>query len=165
MRQLGYEASSDLVVQRLSRLSRGEDAVLVAEANGLVVGVISLHTCEMFHADGRLGRITSLVVDRSHRGASVGKLLVQAADAYFLRDGCVRAEVTSGDHRPQAHAFYQGRGYALDERRFVKRYAVPDADRHSESSTPVMPMRPDPSLHPTCYSRLRLLPPAGELER
>jgi hypothetical protein len=32
------------------------------------------------------------------------------------------AEVTSGDHRTGAHAFYQAHGYAPEERHFLKRY-------------------------------------------
>ena len=127
MLQLGYEISCELVSRKVSRFScSSDDAVFVAELDGLIVGVMSLHTLEMFHCDGRLGRITSLVIDGKHRGSGVGKLLVCAADEYFVRNGCVGAEVTSGDHRGQAHGFYESQGYAFDERRFIKRYeAVP----------------------------------------
>lgn len=76
----------------------------------------------MFHQEGRLGRITSLVIDQEYRGLGVGALLVSEADHFFKRSGCVRAVVTSGDHRPQAHMFYQQQGYQQDERRFLKRF-------------------------------------------
>jgi GNAT superfamily N-acetyltransferase len=98
------------------------DAVLVAEATDLVVGAATLHSFDLFHQSGRIGRITSFVVDTSVRGAGVGSLLLAAADDFFRRAGCIRAEVTSGDHRPEAHAFYEANGYLLDERRFLKRY-------------------------------------------
>jgi hypothetical protein len=49
-------------------------------------------------------------------------LLVDAADQLFISSGCIRAEVTSGDQRPEAHAFYQAQGYMPNERRFIKRY-------------------------------------------
>lgn len=123
MRQLGYEASPSLIKHKLLALSgQATDLVLVADDNGVIKGVVSLHVQEMFHQDGRLGRITSLVVDEASRGEGVGSLLVLEADNFFRRSGCVRAEVTSGDHRPQAHLFYQKQGYAQDERRFLKRY-------------------------------------------
>lgn len=123
MRQLGYEASPSSIKHKLLVLSeQPTDLVLVADDNGVVKGVVSLHVQEMFHQDGRLGRITSLVIDEVSRGEGVGSLLVSEADNFFKQSGCVRAEVTSGDHRPQAHLFYRKQGYAQDERRFLKRY-------------------------------------------
>ena len=98
------------------------DAVLVVSDAGTIVGVISLHVFELFHQLGRIGRITSLVVSEGARGKGVGTLLVSAADTFFCGLNCVRAEVTSGDHRTLAHQFYQDQGFALDERRFIKRY-------------------------------------------
>jgi hypothetical protein len=39
--------------------------------------------------------------------------------------GCLRMEVTSGDHREQdAHLFYQAQGYRADCRRFIKDLAA-----------------------------------------
>jgi GNAT superfamily N-acetyltransferase len=61
----------------------------------MLLGVISLHTLELFHCRGRLGRITSLVVEEKHRGAGIGRLLIQAADEYFFRSGCIRAELVA----------------------------------------------------------------------
>jgi GNAT superfamily N-acetyltransferase len=123
LKQLGYPLSPELVQQQIALLKASDaDAVFVAENDRMLFGVISLHTLELFHCQGRLGRITSLVVDENHRGVGIGKLLIQAADGYFLRNGCIRAEVVSADGRIQAHEFYQSVGYAIDERRFIKRY-------------------------------------------
>lgn len=123
MHQLGYQASPELIKRKLLVLENSaNDLVLVADDDGSVVGIVSLHAQEMFHQEGRLGRITSLVIDEHCRGEGVGALLVSEADQFFKRVGCVRAEVTSGDHRPQAHVFYQQQGYQQDERRFLKRF-------------------------------------------
>lgn len=123
LHQLGYEVTSALVEAKITALSENPmDQVLVAESETEIVGVTSLHVLELFHVNGRLGRITSLVVDAKYRHLGIGRLLVQAADQYFIERGCVRAEVTSGDRRPGAHAFYQALGFASDERRFIKPY-------------------------------------------
>lgn len=67
-----------------------------------------------------LGRITSLAVRVEARGKGIGKVLVAAAEEWAWGAGAQRMEVTSGEHRPGAHAFYQALGYLLDERRFIK---------------------------------------------
>ncbi|CAA9336555.1 MAG: hypothetical protein AVDCRST_MAG40-2194, partial [uncultured Gemmatimonadaceae bacterium] len=65
------------------------------------------------------------------QGAGVGRALVGAVEAFAWAAGCRRVEVTSGDHRPAAHAFYRAAGYREDERRFVKPAPArgPDAGR------------------------------------
>ena len=131
--QLGYNAAPDLIERKLAALERSPmDAVLVVGDEITVVGVASLHVLELFHAEGWLGRITSLVVDAASRGKGVGKLRVEAADNHFVCAQCVRAEVTSGSHRREAHAFYEAQGYKADERRFLKRY---DLTGHSSGAT------------------------------
>lgn len=122
--QLGYAADLSHVQQKLRAVAESTtDAVLVAEAENSVVGVASLHSFDLFHEPGRIGRITAFVVDAAVRGSGVGSLLLAAADDFFQRAGCIRTEVTSGDHRPDAHSFYEANGYASDERRFLKQYA------------------------------------------
>jgi ribosomal protein S18 acetylase RimI-like enzyme len=124
LQQLGYVATATLVENKIATLAGSlNDLILVAEKDGIVIGIISLHTTELFHTDGRIGRITSLVIDSDQRGCGIGELLVDAANEFFILSGCVRAEVTSGDHRPEAHAFYEAQGYMPDERRFMKRYS------------------------------------------
>jgi N-acetylglutamate synthase-like GNAT family acetyltransferase len=121
--QLGYPAGKDSIAESLTKYKRSDGyTVLVAEHEGRVVGCISLHVMKLFHMAGYAGRITSLVVSSQNRGKGIGKALVNAADKYFKRMGCVKAEVTSGDHRKEAHLFYQAEGFALDERRFIKKY-------------------------------------------
>lgn len=123
LEQLGYSPSRELVEQRIVACERGiPDAALVAERDGKVVGVVSLHVLDLFHQPGRLGRITSLVVAEDQRAAGVGTALLAAADRHFRALGCLRVEVTSSGHRTAAHAFYEAHGYAPDARRFVKRY-------------------------------------------
>lgn len=123
LQQLGYVVPVTLVEKKIAILAGSPtDLVLVAVQDGIVAGIISLHTTELFHTHGRIGRITSLVIDSDQRGIGIGQLLVDAADQFFISNGCVRAEVTSGDHRPEAHAFYEAQGYMPDERRFMKRY-------------------------------------------
>ncbi len=120
--QLGYPVSPALIADKLAALAGSEaDCVLVAVAGDAVIGCISLHALPLFHAAGRLGRITSLVVDAGRRSRGTGGALVAAAEAWFAAAGCVKCEVTSGDARADAHRFYARHGYLRDGRRLAKR--------------------------------------------
>ena len=121
--ELGYGTSPSLVAEKLaSLLSSPIDSVFVAPNPSSLdlLGVVSVHLLPLFHAPGHLARLTSLSVRAEAQGQGVGQALVAAAEAWAWSQGSQRIEVTSGDHRPVAHAFYQAIGYSLDERRFVK---------------------------------------------
>lgn len=121
MVQLGYASNPELISGKLKLLAANPlDCVFVALQGESLVGVMSVHALELFHAPGRLGRITALVIDSAHRQQGIGKLLFQRAEQFFIQTNCVRVEVTSGNHRPGAHAFYQALGFQIDERRFIK---------------------------------------------
>jgi GNAT superfamily N-acetyltransferase len=121
MMQLGYEASPAMIAGKLHFFAQSQyDEAFVATDDNRPVGCISVHAHELFHTSGKLGRITSLVVDEDARIAGVGAALIEAAERFFRAAGCIRAEVTSGDHRLAAHRFYLANGFVEDERRFIK---------------------------------------------
>ena len=124
MSQLGYIVTPKLIEEKLSYSDASStDEVFVVDDKNMLVGVVSCHVMSLFHQRGGCGRITSLVVDENTRGLGVGKLLVREADLFFRNAGCVKSEVTSGDHRLDAHAFYISCGYKEDVRRFLKMYS------------------------------------------
>jgi GNAT superfamily N-acetyltransferase len=86
-------------------------AAYIADADGVPLGVIAVHICPFFEREGAWGRITALVVSDRARGRGVGSRLVGAAESFAASHGCVRMEVTSSDRRPEAHRFYERRGY------------------------------------------------------
>lgn len=120
--ELGYGTAEELVLERLRDFSTSaDDTVFVAEdVGGRVLGVASAHRLPLFHVSGCLVRITALAVCKSSQGTGLGRMLVSAVESWAWGAGARRIEVTSGDHRPAAHAFYQAVGYRIDERRFVK---------------------------------------------
>jgi GNAT superfamily N-acetyltransferase len=121
LEQLGYPMHPAVIQEKLSSLAEGPiDRILVAEIGGQVVGVTSFHITPLLHEEREAGRVTALVVDREFRGHGIGTLLLYAAEEWAWSCGCTRVEVTSGDHRPDAHRFYESRGYRCDERRFLK---------------------------------------------
>lgn len=122
MLELGYELTrNDLCAQlEMYRKSAGS-LLIVAELDAHISGLIAGHLIPAIHQRGSVGRITALVVGESWRGIGVGRSLLDALEAWFRENECIRFEVTSGDHRKVAHQFYESLGYKLDERRFIKR--------------------------------------------
>jgi len=123
---LGYSASPTLVSGKLASLetSSADTAFVAVDPAAGIVGVVSVHVLPLFHAPGNLGRVTALVVLKSHRVRGIGRALMAAAETFAWEHECQRVEVTSGDHREDAHAFYARLGYQVDERRFLKHRAA-----------------------------------------
>ena len=118
--QLGYPADSISVRKRLAALD-DEDRVLVCEG-----GFVSLHRVPLLAEGGCCARITALIVSESHRGAGVGRVLVEAAEGTARSWGCALLEVSSGrrPERAAAHRFYPALGFedsGRDSVRYWKR--------------------------------------------
>jgi GNAT superfamily N-acetyltransferase len=119
--ELGYPSSPEAVTRRIAACAVLPGVkVVVAAMDGRLAGVVSVHCVPSLVLDAALGRITALVVAAAARGCGIGRLLVEAAEAFAREQGCERIELTSGDHRPDAHAFYERLGYVVECRRFIK---------------------------------------------
>ncbi|QDD67265.1 N-acetyltransferase [Herbaspirillum seropedicae] len=122
---MGYDSTAEEVGERIASVQRSStDMVLVATSAEHVIGCISLHVMPLFHAAGFLGRVTSLVVDAGCRGQGIGKALMESANEWFVTNGCVKVEVTSGDQRESAHQFYESLGFSRDGQRFSKKISL-----------------------------------------
>lgn len=118
--ELGYTNQAANVHSFILSRQVPDDAIIVAEVGSNLVGLASLHRIPLLHASGFLGRITSFVVASAFRRQGVGRLLATAVETFAWTHGCERLEVTSGEQRTEAHAFYIQRGYQPVSRRFVK---------------------------------------------
>jgi GNAT superfamily N-acetyltransferase len=119
--QLGYRADESFIRGQLAQLaSRPGTTVFVAEDNGAIIGLLCFSIIPLLHVSGGLGRISALVVDSQFKGQGIGRRLVAEAEEFAWNIGCARIEITSGDHRSDAHAFYETIGYKQDSRRFIK---------------------------------------------
>jgi GNAT superfamily N-acetyltransferase len=110
--QLGYPTNPEEAGERLRDLaSRPENAVLVAEEDGEVLGwihVAALRSLEMEPC----AMIQGLVVDESRRGGGIGAALVEAAAEWAAGHGFRTLRVRSNSVRERTHAFYERLGFA-----------------------------------------------------
>lgn len=66
--QLGYPTSADAVRKRVERLSSSDtDRLVVAELDGEIVGLASLHTSLSIAYDSPAAKLSAIVVDERHR--------------------------------------------------------------------------------------------------
>jgi GNAT superfamily N-acetyltransferase len=73
-----------------------------------------------FPSGSTICRITSLVVSAHHRGESIGEKLVAGATDFARKNHCSGIEITSAEHRLDAHRFYQRLGFSRTSFRFFR---------------------------------------------
>ncbi len=116
---MGRPSSPGAIRDRLVRLlATGADRVIVAVAEGRVVGVAGLHVAWMIHADHPTARLMSLVVSEECRGQGIGRSLVHRSCELARAAGCDRMELTSRLERAGAHSFYERVGFEHTSKRF-----------------------------------------------
>lgn len=120
--QLGYPTTADEARARLEALAGAApmDRVIVAELDGRVVAVMTLHLVPEIHRPRPNGRVTALVVDERVRGRGVGRAMMAEAERIFRADGAGILELTSNSRRTDAHRFYERLGYVKTSFRFAK---------------------------------------------
>lgn len=120
LRELGYPNQAADVVRRLSAMNRAREWVLVATERDRVLGLAAYAVIPWLAADGAHCRLTAMVVGPPERSRGIGAALLDAVEARARELGCTVVEVTSGEQRPRAHAFYERHGYWAVSRRFLK---------------------------------------------
>lgn len=118
---LGYPASAPDLPERLSRLRAAGDDAFVAEAEGRVVGLATVHSRAVLHHVLPVAQLTALVVPPDVRGRGVGRALVSEAEQWARERGADRLVVTTALHRAEAPLFYERLGFEHTGRRYVKR--------------------------------------------
>ena len=121
MTELGYPTTPDQMTARLTRILADADySTFVACDGATIAGMIGTRTGPLYEFDEPYGQIMVLVIADGYRRRGVGRLLLEAAEAFFNKRGARFAVVTSANRRADAHAFYEKYGYAFDGRRYKK---------------------------------------------
>lgn len=120
--ELGYPAPEPEIRTRLDALIRlgPPDRVVVAEVDGEVRALMTLHLTPELHRPRPVGRVTVLVVATGARGAGLGARMMAEAERILRADGAGHLELTSNVRRTDAHRFYERIGYQRTSFRFAK---------------------------------------------
>lgn len=88
------------------------DHLIVAERDGMVIGVLQLTIIQYLTFQGRKRALVEGVrVRRDARSAGVGRMMFEWAIARARDAGCHLVQLTSDKQRPDAHAFYKALGF------------------------------------------------------
>ena len=118
---LGYPTSPSQMQRRLEAILDDHDYyTLVACEDEHIVGFVGTRSGPLYEADGRYGQIMALAVAPSHHRRGLGRMLMLAAESKLAECGARELVVTSGNHRADAHAFYESCGYTFTGRRYKK---------------------------------------------
>ena len=118
---LGYPTSPGQMSTRLEAvLADGDYSTLVAAAGERIVGFIGTRVGPLYESNDRYGQIMALAVASDHQRRGIGRTLMEAAEAILVGRGARVLIVHSGNHRADAHAFYEKNGYAFTARRYKK---------------------------------------------
>jgi N-acetylglutamate synthase-like GNAT family acetyltransferase len=119
--QLGYPTTAEAVARRVAQLQASDaDRVVVAELDGEIVGLASLHVSLSVEYDEPAAKLSAIVVDERYRRRGIGEALVVELEAEARRLNCAVIFLTTAERRADAHAFYRRFGFEETGRRFAK---------------------------------------------
>lgn len=94
---------------------------LVAEIDNKVVGFVSCHGQQLLHHNGWVYEIQELFMDEAYRGKGIGKHLLDELERQLAERKYDMIDVTSGNRRKEAHAFYMKNGFNQTHQKFTKK--------------------------------------------
>src|SRR5271165_985335 len=123
MTDLGYPATVEEMRTRLKNISAHPDyRTIIAVKDVEIVGLSGLCKGIYYEKNGLYMRIVVFVVKETARKLGIGKILIEASEAWAREQGLNSIIINSGnrEERKAAHAFYQKMGYAVKSSGFVK---------------------------------------------
>lgn len=110
--QLGYPTAVAEMFKRLRRLKTGaRNALFVADAGEAgVVGWTHVSVAHLIEVRTR-AELNGLIVAENHRSLGAGAKLIEAAEDWARKQGCLEISLRSNVLRGRAHKFYERQGY------------------------------------------------------
>ena len=97
--------------QGLSLLLHQAACLLVADEDGVVVGMVSVQPLVSTAEGGMVGLLEDLVVDKDWRGKGIGSLLLRAALGWAQEQGLTRVQLLADKNNAKALQFYSRRSF------------------------------------------------------
>jgi GNAT superfamily N-acetyltransferase len=120
---LGYPTQPEEMRSRLAAIAGHPDyRTLVAVEDSRVVGMLGLLFARYYERSAVYARIVALSVAPGAKRRGVGSALVDAADSLARTRGAFALALSSGNHRGDAHAFYERLGFEARGRAYYRSF-------------------------------------------
>lgn len=123
--ELGYVVSATGLPERLEAIEDSGGVVLVAVERHDLLGWVQIGMPPALVA-GAEARVLGLVVTARQRGRGVGRILMDAAEAWAREEGAEELILSSNITRTFAHAFYEHIGFKKVKTQHVFRKSFND---------------------------------------
>jgi ribosomal protein S18 acetylase RimI-like enzyme len=113
-----YEQPGDIALASAflaDRMERRESTILVAQAEGQLLGFCQLYPTWCSVAAARIFVLYDLFVDADARRGGVGRALMLAARAFGREAGAVRLDLSTARTNARAQALYESLGWQRDD--------------------------------------------------
>lgn len=113
-----YEQPGDVALAAAflnNRMERRESTILVAQADGELLGFCQLYPTWCSVAAARIFVLYDLFVDPDARRGGVGRALMRAAQQFGRAAGAVRLDLTTARTNARAQALYESLGWQRDD--------------------------------------------------
>ena len=120
MNELGYPVAPDVLWSRIERMPPVARRTFVAEIDGEIAGFAGCSAQSIYESDVPICWIMVFSVASRFRRRGVGRALLGEIEHWCRENGISDIKVNSGEHRADAHAFYEACGYLCSGRRFKK---------------------------------------------
>jgi GNAT superfamily N-acetyltransferase len=118
--ELGYPTTTGEMIGRLADLLSDPTYVTFVSQGDELVGLAGATLSRYFERNGLYARLVILAVADAVRGQGVGSDLVSAVERWAISRWAKELVLSSGNHRHEAHRFYESRGFGATGIRFVK---------------------------------------------
>jgi ribosomal protein S18 acetylase RimI-like enzyme len=144
---LGYPVREDALLRTLALLRDAPGhAVVVAELDGVVCGLLVMSARPSLTLQGTVGVVQELVVHPAHRGREIGEGLLQYAKGLAAERGLSRLECeVPASHQPIADRFLMERGFEIAETRTYRWSVLEDKYPRLPVTTAARRLRPIPA--------------------
>ncbi len=113
--EMGYEYDIDLTAQKLAVLLQSDkDMILVAEADGIVVGYVHANDYDLLYSP-HMKNIMGIAVSSEYRHRGIGRALLLKIEEWAAETGSKGVRLVSGAERKDAHNFYKSCGYTQNK--------------------------------------------------
>ncbi len=106
----------------LTNLGNDDIRYLIAEVQGIPVGLASCHVQWLLHHAAPVAEIQEMYVDPTLRSQGIGHQLIEAIKEIAVTRGATQIEVTSSLTRHDTHRFYQREGFSKTHAKLVMKF-------------------------------------------